>query len=286
MNEEIKEKELGLKEDQAEDESEVAAIEGDGETAIPTEAEPEVGAEDSSEPEDEGELSPESSPELSPTNESSNEVSADNSAEESPTASVDDSVGDSVDDSVVEPEPEKMLTQSQVNELVGRARQEGRESALRELYGRYGVSGDEELGDIFGRGQAYFDLDDEFKAQGDSYRAALAENALLKSRADESRWEDIKLILGGKGLDVTMENIESLIPSHPEWRTTQAVADPVMVTREVADDIKTQQQQASQQQPEQRATWKPKKLGGDATPVVDSGQEETEEEVVRRLYGL
>ena len=88
-----------------------------------------------------------------------------------------------------------------------------------------------------------------------------------------------------------MENIESLIPSHPEWRTTpqpqgQAVADPVMVTREVADDIKTQQQQASQQQPEQRATWKPKKLGGDATPVVDSGQEETEEEVVRRLYGL
>ena len=195
------------------------------------------------------------------------------------------SVDDSVDDSVVEPEPEKMLTQSQVNELVGRARQEGRESALRELYGRYGVSGDEELGDIFGRGQAYFDLDDEFKAQGDSYRAALAENALLKSRADESRWEDIKLILGGKGLDVTMENIESLIPSHPEWRTTQAVADPVMVTRDVADDIKTQQQQQPQQ-PEQRATWKPKKLGGDATPVVDSVQEETEEEVVRRLYGL
>ena len=263
MNEEIKEKELGLEEEeQAEnepeveesaveddsvegevvEESDVDTVDGDGESEIPTEAEPEVEAED----------------------------------------------GGVVEEA---PEPEKMLTQSQVNELVGRARQEGRESALRELYGRYGVSGDEELGDIFGRGQAYFDLDDEFKAQGDSYRAALAENALLKSRADESRWEDIKLILGGKGLDVTMENIESLIPSHPEWRTTpqpqgQAVADPVMVTREVADDIKAQQQQPSQQQPEQRATWKPKKLGGDATPVVDSVQEETEEEVVRRLYGL
>lgn len=258
MNEEIKDKELGLEEGQAEnepeveesaieddsvegevvEESDVDTVEGDGDNAIPTEAEPEVGAED----------------------------------------------GGVVEET---PEPEKMLTQSQVNELVGRARQEGRESALRELYGRYGVSGDEELGDIFGRGQAYFDLDDEFKAQGDSYRATLAENALLKSRADESRWEDIKLILGGKGLDVTMENIESLIPSHPEWRTTQAVADPVMVTREVADDIKTQQQQQpSLQQPEQRATWKPKKLGGDATPVVDSVQEETEEEVVRRLYGL
>ena len=277
MNEEIKEKELGLEEEQAEDESEVAAVEGEGEKAIPTEAEPEVDAEDDSVAEDEGESSSELSPEPSSTDEGSVEGSNEEPSEESPTASV--------DDSVVEPEPEKMLTQSQVNELVGRARQEGRESALRELYGRYGVSGDEELGDIFGRGQAYFDLDDEFKAQGDSYRAALAENALLKSRADESRWEDIKLILGGKGLDVTMENIESLIPSHPEWRTTQAVADPVMVTRDVADDIKTQQQQPSQQ-PEQRATWKPKKLGGDATPVVDSVQEETEEEVVRRLYGL
>lgn len=273
MNEEIKDKELGLEEEQAEDESEVA-----GESEIPTEAEPEVAAEDDSVAETEDEDEPSST----------DEGSVEETPEESPTTSVDDSV----DDSVVEPEPEKMLTQSQVNELVGRARQEGRESALRELYGRYGVSGDEELGDIFGRGQAYFDLDDEFKAQGDSYRATLAENALLKSRADESRWEDIKLILGGKGLDVTMENIESLIPSHPEWRTTpqpqgQAVADPVMVTREVADDIKAQQQQQpSQQQPEQRATWKPKKLGGDATPVVDSVQEETEEEVVRRLYGL
>ena len=49
---------------------------------------------------------------------------------------------------------EKMLTQSQVNELVGRARQEGRESALKELYGRYGVSGDTEKKDAGGGGKA------------------------------------------------------------------------------------------------------------------------------------
>ena len=59
-------------------------------------------------------------------------------------------------------QPEKMLTQSQVNELVGRARQEGRESAMRELYGRYGVSSDEEMNDVFGRGQTYAALDDEY----------------------------------------------------------------------------------------------------------------------------
>lgn len=187
-----------------------------------------------------------------------------------------------------EPEAEKMLTQSQVNELVGRARQEGRESALRELFGRYGVSGEDELGEIFGRGQAYYDLDDEFKAQGDSYRSTLAENALLKSRADESRWEDIKLILGGKGLDVTMENIESLIPSHPEWRTTtqpgaEAVAPmPTMVTEDVADGIKAEAM-STQAPVEQRATLR--KFGGEATPTAETTVE-SEEERARRLYGF
>lgn len=183
-------------------------------------------------------------------------------------------------------ETEKMLTQSQVNELVGRARQEGRESAMRELFSRYGVSGDEELNGIFGLGQAYHSLDDDFRAQGDSYRMALAENALLKSRADESRWDDIKYILGGRGLDVTVENIESLMPSHPEWRSQQqmqgqAQSEPVMVTREVVDEMNQQQRV----EPEKKATVR--RLGGEATPAVDNSVPmESEEEKLRRLFGL
>lgn len=121
---------------------------------------------------------------------------------------------------------EKMLTQSQVNELVGRARQEGfqkgRESAMSNLYERYGVSDEDELNGIFGKGQIYDSLNEEMASQGGLYRDALAENALLKSKVNEDRWDDIRLILSGKGLDITAENIESMIPSHPEWRQTQA----------------------------------------------------------------
>ena len=170
---------------------------------------------------------------------------------------------------------EKMLTQSQVNELVGRARQEGRESALKELYGRYGVSGDSELNDVFGRGQAYLTLDDDFKAEQSSNKALLAENALLKTKVDESRWEDIKAILGSKNMDITPENIEAEIPTHPEWRQTVSVQ---------------QQSQAQPQQdslqPQQQAVLR--KLGSEST-AKDGGNgddEESEKEQAMRLFGF
>lgn len=172
---------------------------------------------------------------------------------------------------------EKMLTQSQVNELVGRARQEGRESALKELYGRYGVSGDSELNDVFGRGQAYVTLDDDFKAEQSSNKALLAENALLKTKVDESRWEDIKAILGSKNMDITPENIEAEIPTHPEWRqmaAQQPQAQP------------QPQQDSLQPQPQQQAVLR--KLGSEST-AKDGGNgddEESEKERAMKLFGF
>ena len=172
---------------------------------------------------------------------------------------------------------EKMLTQSQVNELVGRARQEGRESALKELYGRYGVSGDSELNDVFGRGQAYLTLDDDFKAEQSSNKALLAENALLKTKVDESRWEDIKAILGSKNMDITPENIEAEIPTHPEWRPTVAVQQ--------QSQVQAQPQQDSLQ-PQQQAVLR--KLGSEST-AKDGGNgddEESEQERAMKLFGF
>ena len=117
------------------------------------------------------------------------------------------------------PQPvEQTFTQSRVNELVGRARQEGRESALKELYNRYGVNTDDELNEVFGRGQAYDGLNDEYSAVQSSYNDLRTENALLKSEVAPERYEDVKLILGGKGMDVTVENIAMMLPSHPEWK--------------------------------------------------------------------
>lgn len=151
--------------------------------------------------------------------ESDNAVEATNNADNN-------AIEESNTDQSVSAPQEKMLTQSQVNELVGRARQEGfqkgRESAMSNLYERYGVSDEDELNGIFGKGQIYDSLNEEMASQGGLYRDALAENALLKSKVNEDRWDDIRLILSGKGLDITAENIESMIPSHPEWRQTQA----------------------------------------------------------------
>lgn len=184
-----------------------------------------------------------------------------------------------------EPQPqqpmEKMLTQSQVNELVGRARQEGRESALKELYGRYGVSGDSELNDVFGRGQAYLTLDDDFKAEQSSNKALLAENALLKTKVDESRWEDIKAILGSKNMDITPENIEAEIPTHPEWRQTVAVQP-----QQQQQQAQAQPQQDSLQPQPQQAVLR--KLGSESTAKGggNGDDEESEQERAMKLFGF
>ena len=177
---------------------------------------------------------------------------------------------------------EKMLTQSQVNELVGRARQEGRESALKELYGRYGVSGDSELNDVFGRGQAYLTLDDDFKAEQSSNKALLAENALLKTKVDESRWEDIKAILGSKNMDITPENIEAEIPTHPEWRQTVSVQQQSQAQPQ-QDSLQPQQQP---QQPQQQAVLR--KLGSESTAKngENGDDEESEQERAMKLFGF
>lgn len=165
-----------------------------------------------------------------------------------------------------ETQEEKWLSQSRVNELVGRARQEGRESAMRELFNRYGVSQETEMDDVFGKGQAYDSLNDEYTGVSNSYKEIMAENALLKSQIDVNRWEDVKLILNGKGLDVTAENINLELATHPEWKSSLSSS---LVKEE--DNI---------------TPIKPtviRKLGGDISPKPD---EISEEEKFKRLFGF
>ena len=181
-------------------------------------------------------------------------------------------------------QPEKMLTQSQVNELVGRARQEGRESAMRELYGRYGVSSAEEMNDVFGRGQTYAALDDEYNKQKESMVQLMTENALLKSNIDAARWDDVKYILKGKGYEVTPENIEAEIASHPEWRTASVATASTNV--EGGGAVGGPNQPQPQPQPQQQTQQPPtvlRRLGSEATVKDDV---DTEEDRVRNLFGM
>lgn len=178
---------------------------------------------------------------------------------------------------------EKMLTQSQVNELIGRTRQEARESAMREarenlmreMYERYGVSDEEGLNGIFGKGQIYDDLNTEYENQGNAYKSVMAENALLKSKIDPARWEDVKLILGGKGYEVNAENIEAMIATHPEWRT-EVSSDGNKVLS--VDDAERMARGV-----EIGGAAKISKLGSEPSPVSN---EVTDEQRAAKLFGF
>lgn len=187
--------------------------------------------------------------------------------------------GSDVDGLITDPKApaEKMLTQSQVNELVGRVRQETRERVMAEMLERYGVNNDVELNEIFGKGQTYDDLDMEYQNQGNAYRSVMAENALLKSHIDPARWEDVKLILGGKGLEVNAENIEGMIATHPEWRGA--------VNEETGNKILSVEDAERMASNKVIGGGKPatlNKLGAEASPV----NEESEEDKVRKLFGM
>ena len=181
---------------------------------------------------------------------------------------------------------EKLLTQSQVNELVGKARKEGRESAMKDLLLRYGVNDENELNDIFGRGQAYDDLDYDYQNQGKSYKDAMAENALLKSHIDESRWDDVKLILSGKGLEINAENIATLLPTHPEWNGNNLNGslngEPKLLTQDMADQMVNNEYQNAANQIGSKKPGVLKKLGNEPNPPA---REKTEEELAAELYG-
>lgn len=172
--------------------------------------------------------------------------------------------------SVVKEELEKMFTQSQVNDIVGKTRTEARERAeadtrakvLQELFGRYGVSSDEELDAIFGKGQAYDVINDE-KAQKEALlENTMAENALLKSRISLGRWDDAKAILKNKGLAITEENLLSELETHPEWRG---------------------EEQKSTQTPEEEKPSTIKRLGTEPQEVNSA---EAEEAKMNRLFGI
>lgn len=124
---------------------------------------------------------------------------------------------------------EKLFTQSQVNELVGKTRMETREQTYRAIYGRYGVDSEEGMDELVGNAQRYETVRGEFddarkswdeasKAR-DSELAEVRERvALLESGIDADRYEDAKAIIRSKGLEVTVDSIKGELPTHPEWK--------------------------------------------------------------------
>ena len=126
-----------------------------------------------------------------------------------------------------EPEPQpqeevRTFTQEQVNELVGKARAEGRrkgyEQARLEARQRYGVDDDDQLDGLFADGSRYGELNERYIDSGNRLKEAQTELALVKSQILPERQGDVRAILSANGMEVTEENIASLLPTHPEWK--------------------------------------------------------------------
>ena len=138
---------------------------------------------------------------------------------------------------------EPMFTQSQVDEIAGKVRKETREKVTKDIFSRYGVNSADELDNLFGDAQRFetikgqYDEDKKAWNEADAARSQelneLKESvALLSSGIDRNRYEDAKFILRGKGLEVTAENIEAELATHPEWKAEASKEPPLMAEAE------------------------------------------------------
>ena len=117
-------------------------------------------------------------------------------------------------------------------------RKETREKVMRDLFSRYGVNTSDELDDLVGDAQRFATSQDDFaekervwneqSAARDQELSSVKERvALLESGIDQNRFEDARLILRGKGLEVTAENIAAELATHPEWKKQEVAPTPV-----------------------------------------------------------
>lgn len=174
------------------------------------------------------------------------------------------------------------FTQEQMNKIAGKAREEGRASALKDLFSKFGVADENELSEIFGKGQTYDDLHEEYSSQGNSIREIRAENALLRTGVLPERWDDVKAILGTKGLEVSKENIEQALPTHPEWRGTETVATEKTTSGMKPFSVEMAEKLKNTPRVAEDTVSTIRKLGGEAG---DGGNEDLESQL-DRLFGM
>jgi len=158
----------------------------------------------------------------------------------------------------VEPQPdtdeqkavEKLFTQSEVNDIVSRRVNETREKAhndtIAEILEGFGVENLDVLKNLAGDGQRFPALQEEFSKEKKSAEDRISELeknlgdvsselALWKSGIDPERYEDCKLILTGKGLEINADNIKSEMATHPEW--VKKEPEPVKISEPEGDPV-------------------------------------------------
>lgn len=152
-------------------------------------------------------------------------------------------VSEPIDTSSVEENPYvKTFTQDEVNKFVGDARVKTREKVYNYFLSKYGVKSEDELDDLVAHAQCFDTYKDESELEKASWEKERNDNAsrlsqmseeiaLMKSGIDSDRFDDAKFILKGKGLDITLENIENELATHPEWKKVEEPTPKLATTR-------------------------------------------------------
>lgn len=179
---------------------------------------------------------------------------------------------------------EKKFTQEELNQIVqqriaetkNKAMEEGRRQALADLYQKYGVNDDGGLDDLFGNGQRYDLLNGEFTSQSQQLNELKAENALLMSGIDRSKFDDVKAILAYNKQEVTPMAIEQALVTHPEWKSAPD-------TLPAMNPISTGLDANLPPSPTEQNTSVIKKLGGEPT---NANTGDDEQKTAMKLMGF
>lgn len=186
----------------------------------------------------------------------------------------------------------KTFTQDEVNDLVGDTRVKTREKTFRYIYDRYGVNNEEELDQLVANAQRFDTQKEAYDNDKASWEAERDENgkrlnemseqiALMQSDIDPNRYEDAKLILKGKGMEVTLENIQSELATHPEWgkaKKEETSSNDVPTTPEPTPTPDQEQEKVPM------TTTRIRSLGNETKPEPQQSEEEMAEKFFKLKF--
>ena len=175
----------------------------------------------------------------------------------------------------------KTFTQPEVDKLVGDTRVKTREKTFRYVYDRYGVKDEAELDALVANAQRYDTQKEMYDNDKASWQHERDENsqkladmseqiALMQSDIAPERYEDAKLILKGKGMEVTLENIQNELVTHPEWAKEAKAEEPAPVVEEP--------------KPEPKPVMRIKTLGNESTPAPVESEDEQAQKIFKMKW--
>jgi hypothetical protein len=181
----------------------------------------------------------------------------------------------------------KTFTQDDMDRIVGETRVKTRQKTFDYVYNRYGVKSEEELDALVANAQRYDTQKELYDSDKSAWETEREENnakltdmseqiALMQSGVDKDRYEDVKLILKGKNIPVTVENIEAELETHPEWmpaKKEETVSEKV---------VENPLENAEVQEEKPKVTTRIKALGNEPKPAPQMSEEEEAE----RLFKL